>query len=103
MGNTEIILKNPKTCNHCAALHASKGESQNCLLGYLIQKETGDVLWKKFTACEDLPINIKPAEPCPKPKNIKEKLAIAQQIDVHRYSRIGSPEYNRLYGDVKIT
>lgn len=93
----EIKLRNPKTCNHCPAFFSSMSGIQSCGLGY----KTNSVplkdarTWANYTSWEDLTIRIVPAEPCPKPKNISECIKIRQRIDIHRYSRVGSPEYKK--------
>lgn len=86
----KIKLKKPRTCSHCSAYVDSY-----CALGYETKRVPLEEAktWVKFTTWEDHTVRLKPAEPCPKPKNISEKIAISKQIDVLRYSRPDSPEY----------
>lgn len=93
----DIKLRNPKTCNHCAAFFMSMGGSQMCSLGYATEKETDPmVVWKAYNTWHDVAIKIKPAEPCPKPKNVKECVEIrATGLNVFRQSDVTSPEYKK--------
>ena len=90
---TEIRLKHPKTCNHCPALFATYRGMQCCSLGYKTELDTETRVWTHFTAWDDLIVEIRPAEPCPKPKNINECVNIRKAIDIHRHSNPNSPEY----------
>lgn len=94
MTKEDIKLKKPKSCNHCAAMRAT----DCCSLRYkteIVPYEEWRI-WAHFTTWEDAVIKLKPAEPCPKPKNIKECVAIREVIDIHRHSRVNSPEYNAM-------
>ncbi len=90
MSDFEINLKNPKTCNHCSAYQHLGGHPHHpeyargsCYLGYEV--EVGeDKYWAHFTRWDDIVVNTKPAEPCPKPKNRIECALIRTKIDVHR-------------------
>jgi hypothetical protein len=100
----EIKLKHPKTCNHCAAFLCGIGgiKSQRCSLGYETERvpENEKRIWTKYNIWEDLPIIIKPAEPCPKPKNIKECVEIrATGLDIYRCGNPNSPEYKSRYDE----
>lgn len=92
-----MILKNHKTCNHCPAFHDGV-VGQICVLGYLTEKAEGRI-WPKYTTWQDLTVKIKPAEPCPRPKNIGEMVEIRKVIDIHRYANPKSPEYKKMWGD----
>jgi len=83
--NVKIKLKNARTCNYCRAYGG-----EMCLLGYetewvpLSEAKT----WVKINTWEDGVVRIKPAEPCPKPRTIGEKVEIADQIDTLRNYRV---------------
>lgn len=99
----DIKLRFPKTCNHCPAfIGGGLGGWQACSLGYKTVNNEENRLWKKFTPYEDLFVRIKPAEPCPRPKNRAECVDIRGVVDVHRYYRVGSPEYEEECKDSRI-
>lgn len=94
----DIKLKNPKSCNHCPAFNSGMSGMQGCSLGYETEMlpEGEERVWHHFTSWEDLYIKIKPAEPCPKPKNTHECVDIRAVIDIHRYANPESPEYKAM-------
>lgn len=95
MTKDEIKLRHPKTCNHCPAFMQSMSGSQCCTLGYKTERLSLDDSRTWRTTYEDLTVRIRPAEPCPKPKNISECVKIREVVDVFRYSNINSPEYKK--------
>lgn len=96
----DIKLKKTRTCNHCPAHFRSMTGHQFCTLGYKVEEEKSNRCWIKWTEYEDLYITIKPAEPCPRPKNIKECVEIRSTgLDVHRYGNPNSPEYKAEFGN----
>lgn len=97
----ELKLRNPKTCNHCPAFLSGMGGHQQCTLGYLTSRVPLSEArrWVHYTSTEDLVVRIKPAEPCPKPKNIGECVKIRKIVDVGRHYTIGSPEYKKAHKD----
>jgi hypothetical protein len=64
-------LKKPRTCRGCRWYTTYSGTRGYCLYHFSTEK-VEPILWRNYTAFEDIYVDIRPVGECPKPLTIAE-------------------------------
>lgn len=78
-------LKKPKSCRGCWWYMADTGTTGHCLYrSKFPTKEVKHVLWRRFSVCEDIFVNIGPEGKCPKPLTRSEAVYWMKEFEKNK-------------------